>query len=234
MKRSAAFKHLISLRLGSVVLELWQQLQSADISVLLIGKSIPRSLRSKDPWYTFSLFGAWLWLDLLPYYSSKMAALSSSLEKAMCLYKVESNSAYSASILCCFITTPLIIISVCYVKVFRTVSRSNRVFSLENNSELLRVNVQEAKVTKRLVAVMVGFACYWLPIAIIDNIDIAHGEPILPRLAYLTYGFLLYLSSTINPFIYCATDKRFRREYKAVFWKSFGFKCRANNENNDA
>ena len=49
MKRSAAFKHLISLRLGRVVLELWQQLQSADISVLLIGKSIPRSLRSKDP-----------------------------------------------------------------------------------------------------------------------------------------------------------------------------------------
>ena len=30
---------------------------------------------------TFSLFGAWLWLDLLPHYSSKMAALSSSLEK---------------------------------------------------------------------------------------------------------------------------------------------------------
>ena len=49
-KRSAAFKHLISLRLGRVVLELWQQLQSADISVLLTGKSIPRSLRSKDPW----------------------------------------------------------------------------------------------------------------------------------------------------------------------------------------
>ena len=48
-KRSAAFKHLISLRLGRVVLELWQQLQSADISVLLIGKSIPRCLRSKEP-----------------------------------------------------------------------------------------------------------------------------------------------------------------------------------------
>ena len=114
------------------------------------------------------------------------------------------------------------------------VKKKSRVFSLKNNPELLRVNVQEAKVTKRLVAVMVGFACCSLPIAIIDNIDIAHGEPTLPRLAYLTYGFLLYLSSTINPFIYCATDKRFRREYKAVFWKSFGFKCRANNENNDA
>ena len=49
MKRSAAFKHLISLRLGRVVLELWQQLQSADISVLLIGKSISRCLRRKEP-----------------------------------------------------------------------------------------------------------------------------------------------------------------------------------------
>ena len=154
--------------------------------------------------------------------------------KAMCMYKFESNIAYSASILCCFITTPLIIIKICYVKVFRAVSRSNRVFSLENNLELLRVNVKEAKVTKRLVAVVVGFACCWLPIFIIDNIDMAQGEPTLPRPAYVTYGFLLYLSSTINPFIYCATDKRFRREYKAVFWKIFSFKCRANNENNDA
>ena len=65
--------------------------------------------------------------------------------KAMCMYKFESNIAYSASILCCFITTPLIIIKICYVKVFRAVSRSNRVFSLENNLELLRVNVKEAK-----------------------------------------------------------------------------------------
>ena len=104
--------------------------------------------------------------------------------KAMCLYKFESNIAYSASILCCFITTPLIIITICYVKVFRAVSRSNRVFSLENNPELLRVNVEEAKVTKRLVAVVVGFACCWLPIFIIDNIDMAHEEPTLPRPAY--------------------------------------------------
>ena len=135
---------------------------------------------------------------------------------------------------CCFTTTPLIIITVCSVKVSRTVSRSNRVSSLKNNPELHRVNVEEAKVTKRLVAVVVGFACCWLPIFIVDNIDMAHGEPTLPRPAYLTYGFLVYLSSTINPFMYCATDKRFRREYKVVFWKIFGFKCRANNEKNDA
>ena len=152
----------------------------------------------------------------------------------MCSFKVESNIAYSAFMHCCFTTTSLIIITVCSVKVSRTVSRSNRVSSLKNNPELLRVNVEEAKVTKRLVAVVVGFACCWLPIFIVDNIDMAHGEPTLPRQAYLTYGFLVYLSSTINPFMYCATEKRLRREYKVVFWKIFGFKCRANNEKNDA
>ena len=47
--------------------------------------------------------------------------------------------------LCCFITTPLIIITICYVIMFRAVSRSNRVSSLENNLELLRVNFKEAK-----------------------------------------------------------------------------------------
>ena len=154
--------------------------------------------------------------------------------KAMCMYKFESNIAYSASILCCFITTPLIIIKICYVKVFRAVSRSNRVFSLENNLELLRVNVKEAKVTKRLVAVVVGFACCWLPVFAVDNIDMTRGGPALPRQVYLTNSLLIYLSGTINPFIYCATDKRFRREYKVVLRKIFTFKCRDNRENGDA
>ena len=154
--------------------------------------------------------------------------------KAMCLYKFESNIAYSASILCCFITTPLIIITICYVKVFRAVSRSNRVFSLENNPELLRVNVEEAKVTKHLIAVVVGFACCWLPVFVVDNIDMARGEPTLPRQVYLTNSLIIYLSSTINPFIYCAADKRFRREYKVVLRKIFTFKCRENSENGNA
>ena len=177
---------------------------------------------------------ALMYIFIYPILLFKNASIGFQPGKAMCLYKFESNIAYSASILCCFITTPLIIITICYVKVFRAVSRSNRVFSLENNPELLRVNVEEAKVTKRLVAVVVGFACCWLPVFVVDNIDMARGEPTLPRQVYLTNSLLIYLSSTINPFIYCATDKRFRREYKVVLRKIFTFKCRDNRENGDA
>ncbi|KAJ7361900.1 Melatonin- receptor [Desmophyllum pertusum] len=150
--------------------------------------------------------------------------------KAMCLYTFESNIAYTAFIECVYIGTPLTIITICYAKVFYTVSRSNRVFSQENNPQQLRANVEEAKVTKTLAAVMVGFTCCWLPICIMDYIDAARGEHTLPRQAYLTYGFLAYLSSSINPFIYGVTNKQFRREYKAILSKMFCFRCQNNND----
>ena len=139
--------------------------------------------------------------------------------KSMCLYTFQTNIAYTAFIECAYIATPLTLIIICYAKVFYTVSRSNQVFSRENNPQQLRANVEEAKVTKTLATVMAGFAFCWLPVCIMDYIDAARGEPSLPRQAYLTYGFLVYLSSTINPFIYGATSRHFRREYKVIFKK---------------
>ena len=141
--------------------------------------------------------------------------------KAMCLYTFQTNIAYTAFIECVYIATPLTLITVCYAKVFYTVSRTNQVFSAEGNPQQLRANVEEAKVTKTLAAVMAGFAFCWLPVCIIDYIDAARGEFTLPRQVYLTYGFLVYLSSTINPFIYGAMNRYFRREYKVILRKVF-------------
>ena len=83
--------------------------------------------------------------------------------KAQCLYSFGANIPFSIFIDCVFIAIPLTVITVCYTKVFYTVSRSNRVFSPENNPHQLRANVEEAKVTKTLAAVMAGFTCCWLP-----------------------------------------------------------------------
>ena len=146
--------------------------------------------------------------------------------KAMCLYTFDANIAYTIFIECVYIASPLTVITFCYSKVFYTVTRSNRVFSLENNPQQLRANVEEAKVTKTLATVMVGFVCCWLPVCIIDYIDAAREEPTLARQAYFTYGFLVYLSSTINPFIYGATHKQFRREYMAVLGDMLCFRRR--------
>ena len=145
--------------------------------------------------------------------------------KAMCLYTFERNLPYPVFLGSVYIAAPLTVIKICYAKVFYSVSRSNRVFSIQNDLQQLRANVEEAKVTKTLAAVVVGFSCCWLPIGVMDYIDVAHGKLTFPRQAYLTYGFLLYLSSTINPFIYGGLNKQFRREYKDIlsqilcFWR---------------
>lgn len=155
--------------------------------------------------------------------------------KAECMYTFETNIAYTVFIECVYISMPLTIIIICYAKVFITVSRSNKVFSHANNLQRLRANVEEAKVTKTLAAVMAGFAICWLPICIMDYIDAAHGEPTLPRRAYLTYGFLGYLSSAINPIIYGAMNKHFRREYKAIIKRAFCLHlCQSARESEDS
>lgn len=143
--------------------------------------------------------------------------------QASCMYPFEAYIGYTVLIELVYIATPLTLITFCYAKVFYTVSQSNRVFSPERNLHQLRANVEEVKVTKTLAVVMVGFAICWLPISIMDFIDCARGGRTLPREAYLTYGFLAYLSSTTNPFIYGAMNRHFRRGYKAVLWKTLCF-----------
>ena len=139
--------------------------------------------------------------------------------QAVCMYAFETSIAYTIFAECVYIATPLSVITFCYIKVFCTVSQSNQVLSPQNNPQQLRANVEEARVTKTLAVVMVGFAFCWLPICVMDYIDAARGERSLPREAYLSYGYLGYLSSTINPFIYGAMNRYFRQEYKAILKK---------------
>ena len=143
--------------------------------------------------------------------------------KAMCLYTFK-NIVYVAVNEFFYIATTTTVITICYVKVFQRVTTANRVFSQQNNLHQLRVNVEEAKVTKTLLAVLVGFASCWLPIGVIDNIDAMRGEHTLPRRTYITYAFLLYLSSALNPIIYAAMSQQFRREYKDILSKIFRFR----------
>ena len=167
----------------------------------------------------------------VPPFFMKNAGFEFQPGKAICLYTFERNIPYPVFLGSVYIAAPLTVIKICYAKVFYSVSQSNRVFSLENNLQQLRANVEEAKVTKTLAAVVVGFTCCWLPIGVVDYIDVAHNTTTFPRQAYLTYGFLLYLSSTINPFIYGGTNKQFRREYKAILTQILCLRCQDEHQN---
>ena len=136
-----------------------------------------------------------------------------------CMYAFETNIPYTVFIKCVYIAIPLSLITFCYIKVFYAVSRTNQVFSQENHPQQLRANVEEAKVTKTLAAVVVGFMFCWVPVSLMDFTDAVRGGHSWPRQANFTYGLLVFLSSAINPFIYGAMSRYFRREYKAILTK---------------
>lgn len=137
--------------------------------------------------------------------------------KAMCLYTFESNPIYTIFIEVAYIGCPLLLILFCYSSVFKEVYRTNKVFAPNQMTmDQLRVNVQETKITKTLAIVFLGFSICWLPASIIDILGASYGQPRLKREVYLTYTYMAYLSSLINPIIYGITSRGFRREYKAM------------------
>ncbi|XP_032234331.1 melatonin receptor type 1A [Nematostella vectensis] len=140
-----------------------------------------------------------------------------------------------------YITTPIMIISVCYLKIFLTVRSHTKNLKSRNapmalptgtsGSTLpsnegranLTVNIEEVKVTKTLFATVVGFVTCWTPIAVIDMLDAYSSHQVhVPREVYFAWILLGYGSSSINPIIYGILNRSFRRE----FIKIFSFKWR--------
>ena len=98
------------------------------------------------------LYSAVVWgvalVGSVPPFFMKSAGYEFQPGKAMCFFTFERSIAYAVFLGSVYIAAPLSVIKICYAKVFYSVSRSNRVFSLQNNLHQLRANVEEAKVTK--------------------------------------------------------------------------------------
>jgi len=78
----------------------------------------------------------------------------------------------------------------------------------------LRVQVVEAKVTKTILTVFIGFVCCWIPVAIAVALEL--NDVFTSKDYELVVPFCCAMSSAVNPFIYGATDRRFRQTYKMV------------------
>lgn len=78
---------------------------------------------------------------------------------------------------------------------------------------VVKGQVTEAKVTKTVLAVFIGFICCWIPAALFFAIT-----PYTEYHKSAPYAVLIpicgAMSSAINPFIYGAADRRFRQTYR--------------------
>jgi hypothetical protein len=80
-----------------------------------------------------------------------------------------------------------------------------------------RITVEDIRITKTLFATVVGYLLCWMPVLLIEMIDLAFGEESLPRQVYIMFTMCGLSSSAINPIIYGVMNKTFRREYKQAF-----------------
>jgi hypothetical protein len=86
---------------------------------------------------------------------------------------------------------------------------------VDKNSATRKQNKAEAKVTRTVLAVFVGFFTCWIPplIAAVAN----QSLPNKSHSWIVTITYFAALSTAINPFIYAATNRQFRKTYVSLF-----------------
>ena len=167
----------------------------------------------------FAAFGAGLssmtqWATFIVHYG-----------KVMCFMNFKSpelDMGYIAYLDVFYIAVPIGVISFTYYKIFRNIKQHNRGMNNTRQAAILRLNVEEVKITKALFAAVLGFILCWGPIAVIDLVDsYSRHQLAIPRQAFLLYIYLGFGSSSINPVIYGVMNRAFRAEFLRVltFWR---------------
>lgn len=120
-----------------------------------------------------------------------------------------------ASILC--VGIPLIVINVCYYKIFKKIREHKRNVAPSSSGSGLGTSVQEVKITWTLFAVVLSYFLSWIPAIAIQVIGNLAFPGRLPREVQMIVTYNVLCSSAINPFVYAAINPAFRSEYAKIF-----------------
>ncbi|CAH3021217.1 unnamed protein product, partial [Porites evermanni] len=106
-----------------------------------------------------------------------------------------------------FFLTPLIATLLSYKRVAEVIRQHN----INASSS---ISSHEIKISKTLFAVVFAFMICWIPFWIIVVLRRFKLVATMPRSVELFCMFLLYLSNTINPFIYAGMNPVFKKEFR--------------------
>ena len=100
------------------------------------------------------------------------------------------------------------IIVFCYWKIYRKVKMHNTNLSWQSS------NAVDVKVSKTLFVTVVSFVSLFLPASIIFTLHEFLWPTGFPRFVALLAVFLIFMTSSTNPFIYGYMNRAFRNEFK--------------------
>ena len=130
------------------------------------------------------------------------------------LSKIGKTISYSI-VLVFFFLTPLIATLFSYTRVAKVIRQ-------HNVNTLSSLSLHEINRSKSLFAIVFAFMICWIPFWVIVVLRRFRLVAMMPRSVKLLCMFFLYLSNTINPFIYAGMNPVFRREFQNILF------CRRN------
>lgn len=121
-----------------------------------------------------------------------------------------------------FFLLPLGVATFSYYKIFTMVNQHKINTNLAIEEEC-RISAREIHITKSLAIIVLAFALCWIPFWVVAMMQRFAPDTVVPRNVQLLCPFLLFFSSTINPFIYAGMNPSFRAEFRTIllckFWK---------------
>ncbi|XP_068707813.1 melatonin receptor type 1C-like [Montipora foliosa] len=141
--------------------------------------------------------------------------------KAICIYPFDVNMTYTALVALLFIGLPMGLIVFSYIKCFFAIRSSNhQIAQMDDNRRRADQECRkwlEIRSTLTMMKATLGFILCWLPVSVIAFIDVSTGGDNLPRQVFTFTTFLVFLSSTINLFIYWLSNRDYQRAFRNVF-----------------
>ena len=160
-------------------------------------------------------------LGISPYWSG-LATYIFRPGKAACFITFDPKQklgkiAYTFFLLITYTILPMVCIAVCYYKVFRVVKQ--HAIATQNTIGSRRagnLSLEETRMTKLLLVLVVAFFICWLPVIIVDFLNAVLGTGSLPRAVYVIYTMCALGSSCINPIVCLSLSAKIRREAKRI------------------
>lgn len=162
-----------------------------------------------------------LGLTAIPY-PAGFAKITLDPRRALCFttFQQPKSAQMIANLFLAFnVAIPLIVICVCYFRVFKVIRSSSfqvQVATISSSPNPAASKIKEVRITKTVFAVLLGFITCWIPAMVCNYLSFNMVDPRFPRQGELVFTYFLSLSSAINPFIYGFTCRTLRKE----FWNS--------------
>ena len=134
------------------------------------------------------------------------------------LYSRDANGLAAARIVrILWISVPSLVVLICYLKIFRAIRQHNRAVASSLRLGYSSFGVDEAKMTRTLTAVVVGFYISWSPVLFSIFLEKLNAISETTFKYYNFYfSFPYFISSVINPVIYTIMSRPFRKEFLKI------------------